>query len=189
MTKSCWICNKSLNFLNHIKVANSRNICMECYTIKSLKPSLAGGEIIEKSIIDNLSTPINATLIVATNKQLWVYKNKDAVFRDNVKITAIPYSKITSILVEQGGGLSTPKLKISSVNFDIKFGVDDYHKATDLCNWVINKQTISQTVENKAVPSVKKSKFDEIKKYKELLDLGIITEEEFDIKKNDLLDI
>ena len=49
----------------------------------------------------------------------------------------------------------------------------------------MKKDEVAQPQNNIAVPTT--SPVEEIKKYKELLDLGIITQEEFDIKKKQLL--
>lgn len=60
---------------------------------------------------------------------------------------------------------------------------DEFHKAiSDLLLSRQDKNTIS--VENNKAPS---SNADELKKYKEILDSGIISQEEFDAKKKQLL--
>ena len=50
------------------------------------------------------------------------------------------------------------------------------------------RQGKTKTVETAAAPTIAStSNADEIKKYKELLDMGVITQEEFDAKKKQLL--
>lgn len=61
---------------------------------------------------------------------------------------------------------------------------DDIHKCvSDLLIERQNKPTATTTIKQE----VPKSEADELKKYKELLDSGIITQEEFDAKKKQLL--
>ena len=49
------------------------------------------------------------------------------------------------------------------------------------------KKRVEEYKHQKAAPAAAPSAADEIKKFKELLDMGVITQEEFDAKKKQLL--
>ncbi len=60
----------------------------------------------------------------------------------------------------------------------------------EVSNYVKKKVQESKTARNApVVVASTTSAADEIKKFKELLDMGIITQEEFDAKKKQLLDL
>ena len=63
---------------------------------------------------------------------------------------------------------------------------EDIHKV--LSNLLIERQSkVSAPVQTTIKQEVNQSSADELKKYKELLDMGVITQEEFDAKKKQLL--
>lgn len=89
-------------------------------------------------------------------------------------ISAVGTSLLKSIAVASSSG------KIKFVGIENR---DEIHKAiTDL---LLNRQEKTKAPEIKQ--EVQQSNADELKKYKELLDSGIITQEEFDAKKKQLL--
>ena len=58
-------------------------------------------------------------------------------------------------------------------------------KSTDVVE--ISEEEYNNSTEDTKETKVQISAADEIKKYKELLDIGVITQEEFDAKKKELL--
>jgi len=83
------------------------------------------------------------------------------------------------------------KLKVlNSESYDIEATVRALRKLIpkkEESVFIGNKTVNNKTVRNKTVKGDSNSNFDDIKKFKELLDNGIITQEEFDAKKKQLL--
>lgn len=77
--------------------------------------------------------------------------------------------------------LITTETKLDS--FTGKIASDEYNKLIGKFDQILAANTQAQT------GSVSPSTPDELRKYKELLDEGIITQEEFDAKKKELLDL
>ena len=90
-----------------------------------------------------------------------------------------------SVTMSHKRGRVILRVETPSENFEFRF-YDQ--KARDAVYDVINQQ-IAQRQNNKGSVTVvnNASNADELKKYKELLDSGIITQEEFDAKKKQLL--
>lgn len=83
---------------------------------------------------------------------------------------------------EEDIDIDEPHINGEDIKGKIKNGFDSLkNKASDIKNKA--ESYINDQNSNPNDP------FEEIKKYKELLDLGIITEEEFQTKKNELLDL
>ncbi|MEG0409127.1 MAG: SHOCT domain-containing protein [Bacilli bacterium] len=81
--------------------------------------------------------------------------------------------------------ISTPKTGIMfGGGFDLGKNRDNINKLMDtILNW------LKENEEELVIEKSSNENFEEIKKLKELLDLGIITKEEFDTKKKELLGI
>ena len=81
-------------------------------------------------------------------------------------------------------------ISVSSASGVIKFYLmenqADLHKA--ISGLLVNRQTKDAAVAHTTIKQeIPQSNADELKKFKELLDSGIITQEEFDAKKKQLL--
>ena len=87
-------------------------------------------------------------------------------------ISAIGTSWLKSIVVATSSG---------KISFLLIKNRDEIHKSVS--NLIINRQNRS-TADSSPTPTINT---DELKKYKELLDMGVITQEEFDAKKKQLL--
>lgn len=149
-------------------------------------------------------------ILKGQNGQLYVYEDKIEITRKGIAAFAfqglkgkktIPISEIKSIQIKPR------KLALGYIQFGIsgsiesKGGVNaaNYDENTiTFSDWSINKYVdeIKLFIENIMIENKKQntiiqatSNADEIKKYKELLDLEIITQEEFDAKKKQLLGI
>jgi len=98
----------------------------------------------------------------------------------------LPLDKISAV----GTGLfKTVAVSTSSgaIKFSMVANNNEIH--TEISKLLLERQDVSATKAASATPvnPIASSNADEIKKYKELLDSGIITQEEFDAKKKQLL--
>lgn len=66
-----------------------------------------------------------------------------------------------------------------------KFSAENIHK--EVSNYLMDKTENINKIENAHIENTTSDPYEEVKKLKDLLDMGIITEEEFDNKKNSLL--
>ncbi len=144
-----------------------------------------------------------------TNGQLYVYENKIEIARKGLLALAqqglkgtksIPISQIKSVQVK------LCKLSMGFIQFGIGGGSEnrgalkDAHTdentitfsssktnalVQEIKNYIENAITNQTTAPNSTNTSI--STADEIKRFKELLDMGAITQEEFDAKKKQLL--
>ncbi|MBR5134279.1 MAG: SHOCT domain-containing protein [Clostridia bacterium] len=115
---------------------------------------------------------------------------KTIYFKDAVGVQYKPSSIADGyIQVETAaGGVSTPNSQYSGEN-SIQFsGKKSNEEAEIIANYIKKK---IEDIKNAPVGGVVQqvSSADELKKFKELLDLGVITQEEFDAKKKALLGI
>lgn len=156
----------------------------------------------------NSNTAKYKYFLKGTNGQLYVYENKIEITRkgffalatQGVKgVKTIPLSEIKSIQLKLagamvgyiqfavGGGIEGQR-GVREANYDentITFNAINNKKAQDIKNYIENlilNKTNSQTATVSTT-----SVADEIKKYKELLDIGAITQDEFECKKKQLL--
>lgn len=125
------------------------------------------------------------SVVSVTNERLLIAE--DGPFNTH-GITEIPLTKINSVSFSKGIMLSTLKVvnaygEIQIKNIQNKI-IDDVLKQIKLAMSLQSNST--GTTETKVNDF---SNFDEIKKFKELLDSGIITEDEFNIKKKELLNL
>ncbi len=97
----------------------------------------------------------------------------------------IRYDKITSIDFDEGKILALPSIQIylSSIEYSFKSGDSRLKSFYDLIREKIDM--INTTQETNVVSEI--SPMDELKKLAELRDMGIVTEEEFELKKKQLL--
>ena len=78
----------------------------------------------------------------------------------------------------------------NDVSVSINHGTSIFHATTKMDNLLLkikNPLYEEKQAEQEKTPEQQTDKFEEIKKYKDLLDNGIITQEEFDSKKKELL--
>ena len=124
---------------------------------------------------------------------LWLYTRKMKIVVTDKRVygqTAfgkqvdLPFDSISAIgkSILKGISVSTSSGRI---RFLLISNRDDIYK--NISDLLIQRQGTKQ--EKKEVINVNNSNADELKKYKELLDSGVITQEEFDAKKKQLLGI
>lgn len=123
---------------------------------------------------------LNSYSLTITDKRIY----GKTWFGKRVDLPVDSISATSSIALFKGVSVATSSGKISFLL--IKNANEVY---TELNNLVINRQ--SEKTESKHTEIIKEtqplSNADELKKYKDLLDQGIITQEEFDAKKKQLL--
>ena len=120
---------------------------------------------------------LRAVELTLTNKKITIY---NPIFKSTVELPIDSISAIskTSIFTE-GIAVATSSGRITC------FYIDNRDKVYEELNDLINKR--QSTPSNMTVVKQDISNADELKKYKDLLDSGIITQEEFDAKKKQLL--
>lgn len=121
---------------------------------------------------------LGACEICITNKRVY----GRAAFRTNVDLPLDSISSVGTIGLFRGITVATSS---RSVKFMLVKNHKDIHKE-------IRKLLIGRQNETKYIAieqEIPQSNADELKKYKELLDCEVITQEEFEIKKKQLLDL
>lgn len=118
-------------------------------------------------------------VLVATNKRVIFYGKKMLGY----ELETIDYQKISS--VDYSKGLVYGKLKIYTSGNDIEFETTMEHNARKFMQ-LIKEEAVSPQKDS-TTNTPQKNSIEELKEYKELLDLEIITQEEFDAKKKELL--
>lgn len=123
---------------------------------------------------------LNSYSLTITDKRIY----GKTWFGKRVDLPVDSISATSSIALFKGVSVATSSGKIS---FLLIKNSDEVYK--ELNNLIINRQIEKE--ENKSIEIIKEtqnfSNADELKKYKELLDMGIISQEEFDAKKKQLL--
>ena len=120
------------------------------------------------------------TLLVnrEAKKELVVY-NSSVLCKYNSK-------KAKQIVFEDISNVDFGKNSLKLIGTGIKFKISNLTNAEDIKSVILEKKTSTQ---KDAVASVSASvsSADELKKYKDLLDTGVISQEEFDVKKKQIL--
>ena len=119
-------------------------------------------------------------VLIATNKRVIFYGKKMITGFDFV---TIDYSKISS--VEYNQGMIFGELKIHTSGNVIKIETTMHNGARELIKLIKNKintptQTLTSIAQEKSIP-------EQLKELKELVDMDILTQDEFDAKKKQLL--
>ena len=146
---------------------------------KVIKSRLISSEGEVMGVLCPFLFPTSTDSAICTNKEL-IYLTGGGIFSNKY-----PLSSITAVTIENptlgnnyvaitiGGGEKKVLGIIAGKEDAIAFG--------DLINSMINQKFADNSASISAV--------DEIKKFKELFDMGVITQEEFDAKKKQLLGI
>lgn len=81
-------------------------------------------------------------------------------------------------------------ITISTASGFTKFSmIENYKDIENILQTLINERQANTEMSVSRVPTKSSDKFDDLKKFKQLLDNGIITQEEFEAKKKQLLDL
>ena len=143
------------------------------------------GIVISFSIIVIL---IGVLIQVAANKCELIVKDKRVYGKSLFgKRVDLPIDMISSVdqCAFKGVGVATASGRIKFLFLDNKVAVFN-----SISNLLLERQERVRSQETKpVVQEIKQSSADELKKFKELLDVGVITQEEFEQKKKQLLDL
>ena len=128
--------------------------------------------------------------LILTNQNLYLFMCKNR-FMPSCVIKIIPVSDLydTSITIKTGiGGIHGVDLNDKSVGFMYIEPGGGVHVMRDLLNAACNRAPKTEKPKETVAPVSDESALDKIKKLKELLDLGAISEEEFEEKKSNLME-
>lgn len=185
---TCAICGREVG-LNRFKIGTANNgqimwKCPECARKGGLlKIDYATGRA---SLIDNKDTEVRRRCNVCGHLYCYTYA-------DLAKNAEIAKSAALDSLVSVGEALGGTRIgaQVASGNADNKLNrIIDYNKCPH-CNSTdvrtLSEAEFEEEKRKKSSASEMFSSADELKKYKELLDNGVISQEEFNAKKKQLL--
>ncbi len=113
---------------------------------------------------------------------------KEIVVYENSVLCRINPKKSKQIVFDDINNLDIEKNSLKLVGANIKYKILNLTNAEEIKSLIIDKKKSTQIVTNGTILSVPVSSVGELKKYKELLDVGVISQEEFDSKKNQILE-
>ena len=149
------------------------------YVLTSMVPYFGAMTILPFAIIAGLFYAWSSkTALTVTDKRVY----GKAAFGKRIDlpldmISAVGTGLFKSIAVNTSSG---------AIKFALMANNNDVHAA--ISNLLLERQNKNQKNREQVVPqNIQQSSADELKKYRELLDSGVITEEEFDAKKQQLL--
>lgn len=116
--------------------------------------------------------------LVLTDKRMYG-KN---VFGRQMDLPIDSISSVSTIKLFRGLRVATSSGVIRFYNLA---NVKTFH--TEISNLLVERQNVKKVAERENIQKINISAADELKKYKELLDMGAITQEEFEIKKKEIL--
>jgi len=198
--KNCVICGAECGFLDYVTHDN-KYVCVSCgnnvlllsdvLTMENVKEkkviALYDGEYLKESLSDVeviVSEPIkNGEFPVVKASK----KNGTILIKDKL----YPLSAITNMVCKPGKFMSKPQYIISCVDNKNKGHDYTFEKKTDADIYEIDRKM--QVLMSKDVEDIHQQKqaassnFAELIELKQLLDMGILTQEEFDKKKGELL--
>ena len=110
-------------------------------------------------------------------------KNSSSLFilKRQRELVTIPYSQITGVAICKPGLITIGYIEIKFPGND--FNNSEYKKALKLKEIIEKRVQIANSARGAFSPA------DEIMKYKQLLDIGAITKQEYEKKKNELLSL
>ncbi|MGF2943244.1 SHOCT domain-containing protein [Enterococcus xiangfangensis] len=157
---------------------DSRTLSEENSKTKKKRHSL-GGAVVGTILMPGVGTAIGA---LAGSKS-----GKDKTKKNGNSHTNINESSIVKTQQVEDDSSTTISLKNISteqiIQIVLKTKTADYQKLT---SFQISQDTVVEPVQ---VPETEKSAIEQVKELKELLDMDIITQEEFDLKKKELLNL
>lgn len=126
------------------------------------------------ALLVTLNLSLFKSTMVVTDKRIYgitYFGKRVDLPLDSVSAIAVKYHHVVSASSSSG-----------KISFALIENANDIHKC--ISDLLIQRQT-----QKKTLATQNESNADELKKYKELLDSGVISQEEFDAKKKQLLDL
>lgn len=135
-----------------------------------------------RSVLAAVAFPTTANYALCTEKELVYITTNNVTFRAN----RFPLSSITSVYTVENGFASASIFfstgGAGTVELEVPAALQDTNKFFEYLQSVTQKAAVTNNSSETSLSSA-----DEIKKFKDLLDTGAITQEEFDQKKKQLL--
>jgi len=163
--------------------------------INKIKKYLEPGETVllvsRQSRIAPGGTTINPNTIFATDRKLIIRNPTSLGLREEV--IQIPYKDITSVELEKGIFTTEIAIMAPGLTSDINRFLKPTKKGLPGITAIPKDEAvklfriIEQGKSGRVAADQSNSPYDELKKLKELLDKGILTQEEFDAKKKEIL--
>lgn len=179
---------------NNLGIGNSKGWAIKHFQllIDNLKPD----EVIHCVFIGlhnykSLSKHDNNYAYAMTDKRIIMAQHK--MFGANVQSVNIENINDITLSKTGIGGLGIGTVCIDTfketfnVGVNVSFASNIYDKAHEVWDEIRAKKDAANNVAPAAAAAPAKSPVEQIKEYKELLDMGIISQEEFDAKKKQLL--
>jgi len=125
------------------------------------------------------------TIITSLEDKKEIIVNEDSIICKTNK------KKSKQLMISDIVSVETAKKKLRLIANGFKFNISNIENSDELKTEIMNqKSKLSPTnIVNTQAQSQKIDKIDELKKYKDLLDMGVITQEEFDTKKAEFLSL
>lgn len=114
-------------------------------------------------------------------------EEKELVVYEDSVLCRISSKKSKQLVFDDINNVDFGKSTLKLVGAGIKFKISNLTNAEEIKSAIIEKKKSMQKVEETVTKNAPVSNAEELKKYKELLDSGVITQEEFDAKKKQLL--
>lgn len=114
-------------------------------------------------------------------------EEKELVVYEDSVLCRISSKKSKQLVFDDINNVDFGKSTLKLVGAGIKFKISNLTNAEEIKSAIIEKKKSMQKVEETVTKNAPVSNAEELKKYKELLDSGVITQEEFDTKKKQLL--
>lgn len=146
---------------------------------------LTENEVVERVEVGFLSegaSMLSSGFIVVTDSRVFVLDVNSSPTSSKMSMEDFPLDKITSISFERGLGKSKIKLVCSGNNTSINV----MQGGEELSQYIRDKIKQPKTI-NQPVQTIYNDPIEQLKKLKNLFDSGIITADEFETKKTDLL--
>ncbi len=132
--------------------------------------------------------PICCYIVIVFSIVFTILVNREAkkelvVYKDSV-LCRVNLKKSKQLLFKAINNVDFGKNTLKLIGIGVKFKISNITNAENIKSVIIDKMKPEQIKSN----STNTSSADELKKYKELLDSGVISQEEFEAKKKQLLD-
>ena len=119
---------------------------------------------------------------ISVNKEA----KKEIVVYDDSVVCKTNRKKSKQLLFEDISNVDFGKNSLKLIGTGVKFKISNITNAEEIKTFIIGRKKDSQNTKDVSQPPAA-SGADELKKYKELFDSGVISQEEFDAKKKQLL--
>lgn len=192
---SDWYDSSYATYLEHQENGNCSGYdkCFDCEEIEEYPTKF--GYILDRVILDDECIvsliPFFIAIIFSVVVILWLRK-EELIVTDKKVYGKVAFGKRVDLPIDSISAVSTSLLKgiavgtsSGKISFKLINNRDEIHSL--ISKLIMERQKEEKTKTKTVTQQPNSTNADEIKKYKELLDSGTITQEEFDAKKKQLL--